>query len=233
MLRLFETGHREESRIIHNLRQAGIKVWNHDEDGNQFKFSMFGGKFEGSIDGVVLGIPESPKTPHILEIKTSNDKQFGTLVSSGVEKAKPMHHCQMQVYMGAFKLKRALYIVVNKNSDEIYSERCCFNKSLYDLLIDKAERIVTSDVPLEKFESFECRWCDYQKICKGEEMPEINCRTCAHWGKCKEEKVCDRHIWNPCFVGEAIDASEEEGWILYANGLKNGPGYLKSEDMGK
>mgnify|MGYP003734247087 FL=1 len=232
MLRLFETGKREEERIIRELRQAGVYVRDFGNDGGQIRFEMFGGKFAGSIDGIVLGIPEAPKTPHLLEIKTSNDKSYKQMLKHGVEHSKPLHFAQMQVYMGALDLKRALYIVVNKNDDSIYTERCAFHKPTYDLLINKAERIVTSDAPLERFESFECRWCEYQKICNWEEMPAINCRTCAHWGRCETEEVCERHIFNPHLVhSEAVDASEEAGWILYADGRRNGPGYLSSEEM--
>jgi len=232
MLRLFETGNREEERIIRNLRSAGLQVWDRGDDGNQIRFEMFGGRFAGSIDGMVVGIPEAPKTPHLLEIKTSSDKNYKALIKTGVEKAKPLHFAQMMVYMGALDLKRALYIVVNKNDDSIYSERIEFHKPTYDLLINKAERIVTSDAPLERWESFECKWCEFQKICNWEEMPRVCCRTCAHWGRCETEEVCERHIFNPHLVhSEAVDASEEDGWILYADGRRNGPGYLSSEEM--
>ena len=232
MLRLFETGKREEERIIRELRRAGVYVCDLGNDGNQIRFEMFGGRFAGSIDGMVVGIPEAPKTPHLLEIKTANDKSYKQMLKHGVEHSKPLHFAQMMVYMGAVGLKRALYIVVNKNTDEIYSERIEFHKPTYDLLINKAERIVTSDAPLERFESFECKWCEYQKICEWEEMPAINCRTCAHWGRCETEEVCERHIFNPHLIhSEAVDASEEAGWILYADGRRNGPGYLKSEEM--
>lgn len=216
-----------------NLRSAGLQVWDRGDDGNQIRFEMFGGKFAGSIDGIVLGIPEAPKTPHLLEIKTANDKSFKQMLKQGVEHSKHQHYCQMQVYLGALDLKRALYVVVNKNTDEIYTERCEFDNRVYQSLLEKAERIVTSDAPLERCESFECRWCEFKKICNWEEMPEINCRTCAHWGGCKDENVCERHIFNPNLIhSEAVDASEEENWILYADGRRNGPGYLRSEEMG-
>lgn len=233
MLRLFETGKREEERIIRELRQAGVYVRDFGNDGGQIRFEMFGGKFAGSIDGMVLGIPEAPKTEHLLEIKTANDKSYKEMLKKGVEHSKPLHYAQMQVYMGAMDLKRALYVVVNKNTDEIYTERIEFDNRVYKLLLEKAERIVTSDTPLERNESFECKWCEFQKICNWEEMPRICCRTCAHWGKCQEEQLCERHIWNPHLVNsEAVDASEEENWILYADGRRNGPGYFSSEEMG-
>ena len=41
MLRLFETGQREEERIIRNLRSAGLQVWDRGDDGGQIRFEMF------------------------------------------------------------------------------------------------------------------------------------------------------------------------------------------------
>jgi len=243
MLRLFESGHREESRVIANLRAAGMNVWDRDDTGAQLKFDMFSGHFSGSVDGIICNVPEAPKTPHILEIKTANEKAFKSLVKNGVEKSKPVHFAQMQTYMGAFCLTRALYVCVNKNSDEIFVSRHHFDKASYGLLISKAHRIVFSDEPLEKSDGFSCRWCEYQGICKKEELPEINCRTCAHvtpepdgtWScaRGKEWPCGGEHIFNPCFVdSDAVDADEEAGWIRYADGRVNGVGYLKSEEMG-
>jgi hypothetical protein len=72
----------------------------------------------------VLGLPQAPKTPHILEIKTASDKYFREMEKSGVKKAKPEHWAQMQMYMkwsiDQFKedgCTRAIYIVVNKDND--------------------------------------------------------------------------------------------------------------------
>ena len=47
-----------------------------------------------------LGIPEAPKTWHVLEFKTHNSKSFAKLEKEGVQKSNPMHYAQMQVYMG-------------------------------------------------------------------------------------------------------------------------------------
>jgi hypothetical protein len=232
MLRLFETGKREEERIIRELRRAGVYVCDLGNDGNQIRFEMFGGRFAGSIDGMVVGIPEAPKTPHLLEIKTANDKSYKQMLKNGVEHSKPLHYAQMQVYMGAVGLKRALYIVVNKNTDEIYSERIELNSKIYKQLIDKAERIVTSDFPLERCESFSCRFCDFKAICEWDELPDINCRCCCHFGKCEQETVCTKHLWNPHLIPvTATDASEDDNWILYENGVKNGGDGLSSQEI--
>ena len=50
MLRLFETGFREEARIIENLRSIGVTVYDRDVDTDtQIKYERFGGHFSGSL----------------------------------------------------------------------------------------------------------------------------------------------------------------------------------------
>jgi hypothetical protein len=52
MLRLFETGDREEDRIVANLRAVGVTIWEKDpETGLQVRFEACGGHFAMSLDG--------------------------------------------------------------------------------------------------------------------------------------------------------------------------------------
>ena len=100
MLRLFETGQREEARLVANLRRIGATVLEVDpETGRQFQVAAHGGHFGGSIDGLALGLPEAPKTWHVLEFKTHSRKSFTALAAKGVEESKPQHFAQMQVYL--------------------------------------------------------------------------------------------------------------------------------------
>ena len=71
-VRLFKRGQDEEIRVVHNLLAIGIDVREYGE--NQRRVS-FGGHISGSIDGIILaGVPEAPKTEHILEIKHPQKK---------------------------------------------------------------------------------------------------------------------------------------------------------------
>jgi hypothetical protein len=89
MLRLFETGDREEDRIVANLRAVGVTVWEKDpETGMQVRFEACGGHFAMSLDGVGEGFKESKK-PHTLEFKTMNEKSFKATKSMGVKQSKP------------------------------------------------------------------------------------------------------------------------------------------------
>ena len=84
MLRLFNTGFREEDRIVADLRMAGLEVAEVDPDtGRQFGVKALAGHVRGKMDGLVLGVPEAPTKWHILEAKSHNTKSFGKLIAAG------------------------------------------------------------------------------------------------------------------------------------------------------
>lgn len=191
MYRLFETGDHAEARFVADLRAIGCEVHDQDEDGRQFAVEALGGHFSGHLDGCVLGIPEALKTWHVLEFKTHNTKSFTRLKKGGVWDAKPEHYAQMQVYMHLTGMTRALYLAVNKDTDELYSERIHYDKEVAESLMERARRIVSAQSPPERTGSsadhWECRWCDARVICWAEDgsqpalpVPSLSCRQCCH-----------------------------------------------------
>lgn len=185
MLRLFETGHLEEPRIANNLRAIGCEV-HLDSGETQFTFTDISGHFVDKIDGAVLGLPEAPKTWHCLEIKTHNAKSFGKLKTLGVRAHKPDHYCQLITGMALSKMKRGLYIAVNKDTDELYSERFRIEECKDDVaaILKRAASIIFSPVPPErisrKADSTECRYCPFNAICHEDAEPDKTCRSCKH-----------------------------------------------------
>ena len=184
MKRLFETGHLAEPRLIKELRSIGITVYDFDAQGKQYGFSLIEDHFRGHIDAVIVGIQEAPKTPHLAEFKTHNQKSFTVLLKKGVQESKPIHYAQMQIYMGALELKRAFYLAVNKNTDELYQERIEFDKKMYEAILLKAKRIIYAATPPEKINEnpawYECKLCDFSKICHSGFTVNKNCRTCIY-----------------------------------------------------
>lgn len=251
ILRLFETGQKEEARILENLRKAGIQIW--DRDGQrQISFQMFGGHYSGSVDAIGKGFPESQK-PHVIEIKTSNTKNFKALKKNGVQISNHKHYCQMMQYMKWSNLDRAYYICVCKDTDEIYGERIHFDKDFAQSLESKAHYIICASNPPDKLgeseTDFRCKFCEFKRLCWNDNLPEINCRTCCHsnpskidgW-ECERHKHplsvqqqfvgCDSHIFIPSLVPlEVVDADAEKGTVTYAGGLINGPGAMSSEEF--
>lgn len=187
MLRLFETGHLEEKRFAGNLRAIGCEVHlDSGSDGSQFTFTDISGHFVAKIDGAVLGIPEAQKTWHCLELKTHNAKSFGKLRSAGLRVSKPDHYCQLIVGMALSGMKRGLYLAVNKDTDELYSERFRIEECKDDVaaILKRAASIIFSPVPPErisrKADSTECRYCPFNAICHEDAEPDRTCRSCKH-----------------------------------------------------
>lgn len=181
-LRLFNRGHLEEDRFVKLLEAIGAKVWTCDESGKQFRFKSLGGHFAGSLDGVATDIPNYPE-PVLLEFKTSNDKNFQKLKREGIRSAKPVHYKQTQVYLRAYNLKSCLYIVVNKNDEELYFESFDIDIDIGRQMEDKAESIIFGEgMPPRISETsgwFECRFCAMCDVCHNQKTPLVNCRTCA------------------------------------------------------
>lgn len=184
MLRLFEAGRQFEPRIVAELRAVGVEVHDVDEFGRQYRVSAHGGHFGGSLDGAALGLPEAPKTWHVLEFKTHSDKSFTELLAKGVKDAKPMHWVQMQVYMGLTGMDRAMYLAENKNTSALHQERVHADPVEFAKIMARAERVITAAEPPPRISTdpawFQCKLCAFHELCHGDQAPEVNCRTCAH-----------------------------------------------------
>ena len=240
MYRLFKTGHLEEFRFIEELEGIGCTVKALDDKGEQFGVSAVGGHFKGHMDGVAIGIPEAPKTWHLLEFKTFKDDLFVKLVASGVEKSNPKHFAQMIVYMGLGGLDRALYLAKNKNTDELYSERIEHDSSKFKAIMLRAERIIKSNQPPERLcsrrDDYRCKMCNAESICWGAindiavDLPTKDCRTCCHatpemegdgrWSCASQDgtmEPCPAHLLIPGLIlfADVNDAGDD--WIEFKN----------------
>lgn len=252
MLRLFATGYSQEKRLLQDLKEAGISVYDRDpETGSQIHYTDFGGHYSGSLDAIAKGFPEAPETFHVVECKTMNTKTFNQLKTKGVKLVKFEHYCQMQVYMGWAGLDRAFYFAVCKETDELYEERVYFERAVADRLRIKADRVVFANTPLHKItddiDNFKCRYCDHKFSCHDTKLPEVNCRTCAFadtidsgW-KCARDghtleplaqrEACPRHVFIPELVPlTQTDADNDKGWIMYGD-ITNGFGATASKNL--
>lgn len=184
-LRLFNRGHLEEGRVIALLLMIGVKVYQQDANGKQYRIFHAGGHFGGSGDGVLIGIPDiPPDIAALLECKTHGDKSFKDLVLNGVAMAKPEHYTQMQVYMRKMGLMYAVYFAVNKNTDEIYIEIIILDTLHADQYLDRGQQLINMFVPPRKLNEspgyYKCKQCDHRPICHLGAEPQRNCRTCYH-----------------------------------------------------
>ena len=235
VLRLFETGNREEERLVRNLRRTGATVLEVDpETGRQFRVQAHGGHFGGSLDGVALHLLEAPKAWHVLEFKTHSNKSFTDLVAKKVRESKPQHFAQMQIYMHLMGMNRAMYLAVNKDTDDLYVQRVEADVAYTEQLLEKARRIIFAPTPLPRISEepswYQCRLCDHADVCHGSRAAEVNCRTCLHsspveggWHCDRHQKPlsevdqrtgCEQHLYLPPLVPAAqVDAGED--WVDY------------------
>lgn len=190
--RRFETGFREEDRLLDDLEAAGFQVERIDPaTGTQHQVELASGWLRGRMDGTVLGLPEAPKTVHVVECKSHNDRSFKELVKhappigEGIKKSKSSHYAQCQSYMYGKGLTRCLYLAVNKNTDELYVERIEFDAGFALTLEARIERLRRTDRAPAKLHddpkakaAFACGWCPALSICHEGAWARINCRTC-------------------------------------------------------
>lgn len=187
IIRLFNRGHMEEGRFIAALLTAGMKVYQQDAQGKQFRISSFGGHVGSATDGIVVGCPDlqDPNVAILTEMKTHGEKSFVKLKKEGVQESKFMHYVQQQVYMNKMDLRASLYLATNKNTDEIYAEIVMYDEVVAMHFLDRADQIAGADeAPVglsNKGASwFECKMCDFAGVCYRGEEPLRNCRTCRY-----------------------------------------------------
>jgi hypothetical protein len=251
--RIFRRGNNEEATVVSDLRNIGLDV--QSTGANQSRV-LLGGHVSGSVDGIIRsGVPEASKTPHILEIKTTNQKGYDALVKDGVKKAKFQHFVQMQVYMHGMKLTRALYVAINKNDDSMYTERVEYDKVIAEMYINKGHFLsFQEEMPRKLSEDktfFICKMCGMNDFCHGSKMTkEVNCRTCANstptedgtwfcerWNDAIPKDVaytgCDSHVIRPDMMPYEFRPADKDWHAIYIiKGkpvLNGGDGFKSSE----
>lgn len=252
ILRLFRRGHKEEDVIISDLRSIGVDIRS-----SQRRVD-FGNHVSGSLDGVIeKGVPEAPKARHVAEFKTHSKKSFDDMEKNGVEKSKPQHFVQMQVYMHGTSIKRALYLAVCKDDDRIYTERVRYDKKVAEDAIIRGKRIAMADRMPEPCSAdpswYQCKFCPAHSFChKAEPTKRVNCRTCAHstamadstW-RCErhdadnipedfQHQGCADHILHPDMVPWVMEGSDDGHSVKWKIGDKwvvNGEGGYKSSEI--
>lgn len=252
VLRLFRRGQLEEEQIVGDLRRIGIKI-----GGDQTRVD-FGCHVSGSVDGIIeSGVPQAPNKRHVAEFKTHSKKSFDDVVKNGVEKSKPMHYAQMQLYMFGLNIDRALYVAVCKDDDTYYTERVKLDKELAEKLVKKGHRLATEDrlpPPVSTDPSwYQCKFCDAHEFCHETKLTkEANCRTCAHstakqdstfycerWGDTipyhAQLDGCSSHVLHPDLVPWELDQEASTDLIAVYNidgkPIKNGEGHFASSEL--
>ena len=129
----------------------------------------------------------------------------------------------------------------NKNNDKTFYEIITYDESFAQLLRAKIVRILNAKTPPEKKKVFACRWCDFNEICHGKQLPRLNCRNCIHatpspngdarWlceknnkdlSEDEQKEGCGNHLLLPeIYNSEVISYDKEAETITYKDGMKN------------
>lgn len=252
VLRLFRRGQNEEEIIVRDLRHIGIDIRSSQTQVN------FGSHVAGSLDGIIeSGVPEAPTKRHVAELKTHSKKSFDDMIKNGVEKSKPMHFVQMQVYMYGTDIDRALYVAICKDDDRIYTERVRYDADVATRAVARGQGIALADrmpPPISTDPSwYQCRFCPAHGFChKAEPTQHANCRTCAHstsvpdstW-RCERHGAdnipldfqrtgCDDHIIHPDLVPWPMIPSEDGHSVMWRIGdrvIENSAAAYKSREI--
>lgn len=237
IIRLFQTGHMAEPRFVADLRSVGATVYDVDPaTGKQFGFEEHGGHMRGHMDGCVQNVPGGGKQWHVVEFKTHGSKSFASLKKDGVKKSKPEHWVQMNWYMGKTQMPRALYLAVNKDNDELYSERLEFDPTEFAKTNAKAASIIFAGSPPPKISEdpkyYLCNMCSAKAVCHGNRSSRLSCRTCVHatperdgtWSCAKhgpdvppkyQRAGCGDHLPLPFLITFAQATDAGDGWIEF------------------
>ncbi|WP_246679528.1 MULTISPECIES: oxidoreductase [unclassified Mesorhizobium] len=227
-LRLFQTGNLEEERLVADLERIGVEVY-----GQQDRIRLVSGFVRGKCDGKAMGIIEAPKTEHLLEFKSTNEKGMKELQKLKVKEAKPLHYGQCQIGMHAFGLSRCFYLAACKNTDTLYSERIEYDAEYCLRHLARVERLVLAAEPpsriSEKPDFFGCMFCSHKDVCHSGKWARVTCRSCVHstpelGGDChwscarfskplsidEQKAACPAHLYQPALVPGTVESVDEE-----------------------
>jgi ribosomal protein S27E len=235
-------GHRSEVVMADIIRGVpGLEVWTEDPEkpGKQISFDhLVDGHFIGKLDGIVLGLYQAPKTPHVWEAKAVNEKKFNKLKKdvekygekNALEQWDFTYFVQAQMYMMGMNLTRHYLWVSTPGCRDIFTVRTDYQPKQAEIFEKKARRIAFENFIPPRISTdpafFKCKFCDHGETCHGSKLPQINCRTCAHvdvkpggsWGCSKwgvtltynaQKNGCRSHRFHPDLVpGEVLVKGE-------------------------
>ena len=185
-LRIFAIGHQLEDLAIRWLRAAGLDLYTRKgnrPDGEQFGFSVAGGRIRGHVDGVIAAAPAALglRTPALWECKTMNARNWRACVKDGVAVSKPVYAAQIAIYQAymepsvpGISSAPALFTAINKDTAELHQELVPFDADLAQRMSDRAVRILQATDAGELLpriatsrDFFECRFCAHAERCWG------------------------------------------------------------------
>lgn len=221
------------------LRDSGFTI----EENCMSQARWKDGFFSGAGDGVV----SKDGIRYVCEYKTANDASFKALKRGQLESIKPLHFAQMQINGDKFNCTHAIYLCVNKNTDELFCDVIEIDPIKVEAIKAKAQYVTLTDKPPPRIASkpsaFQCKFCNVKDVCWGFELPRVHCYNCVNAVKYKSTGAfgcevdskkqldpamkCDQHVYSPFYMQDAygwnvIEFHPKERAVQYEH-LINGP----------
>ena len=197
--------------VAHQERAAAFGVKR-----KQLRISGVNGHYGGSLDAIITFPAIYGSFRMLGEFKTSGQKYFEKLKEETVIRAKPEHYAQMCSYGERYKLDYALYLCVNKDTDEIYPEIVKLDPQHALRMTERAHSIINSPVPLKRLSEnsayYKCKFCSFAPVCHGQAPYDKNCRSCTYAQPVENgEWFCHRfaNIIPKDFIKKGCDAHTE------------------------
>ena len=179
-LKRFADGFYVEDVTIKRLRAvSGVELWDRQEDGEQIGGKLFNGKFGYHVDGVIRGLIQSPKTPHVFECKAVNEVKFNKFKKLKLELGEKqtlaawdvIYFAQAIIYCYLLELTRHYTVVCTPGARDWDSCRTEANNKMGEQLLRKSERVINAKDAPERISNdknfYLCKFCDYRDACHG------------------------------------------------------------------
>lgn len=179
---LIASNYRTEDILVELMQSIpGVDFYTNDEYAQNGRINVehFGGKLAGIAKGVAYGILEAPEVRHVWGCKVANDKDFRALVKlrekdekQALKKWNEALYAEAVVQMHTLEAPRHFMMVATPGARDITSVRTNADPVFAAELLQKAERIITSEHPQVKVsdnpEWHQCRFCQWRHVCHGE-----------------------------------------------------------------
>lgn len=181
---LFDDGHMHEEDIINRLVDAGVHVWATCLDSQVLVTPMKDPLVRGHPDGF-LRAPKDFKldyadpefrfdrTAYMLEITSSNARQFYRLFREHAIGVLKQKYVQIQLYLNSDEVRKVsdccVLVVKSKNDSELYEEGISFDPQVVEDTRQKLVRlgvcVQTSELPAFRCDDYRRKFCAYREFC--------------------------------------------------------------------
>ena len=115
--------------------------------------------------------------PFVVDFKSISNYGFKSL-----EKPKPEHTKQIQLYLHYFKIPQGILLYENKDTQELKEFQITYDPALVEKLLESfkilREEIKTSAIPLippelKDWPKWPCQYCEYKELCQRVEKSKL------------------------------------------------------------